>query len=175
MRFRRPRLHEAAYLGPIRCFLTLCTARGNPVFIDPDTVNLAVSHFLQVAAECDLELLAYCFMPDHGHLLVTSAYETADVQRFVHQSKQRSAYEYRRSCGGRLWHPSYFDRILRSDEDTWSVVRYILENPARAGLVDIPRQYPFSGSGVYSLDALLEAAFAPGVEVWSKRKELSRP
>jgi len=38
------------------------------------------------------------------------------------------------------------DHVLRRDEDLESVRRYIRENPVRAGLVDVPEDYPFSGS-----------------------------
>jgi hypothetical protein len=37
-------------------------------------------------------------------------------------------------------------------------VRYILENPVRAGLVDDPRAYPLMGSTKYDIDSLLETA-----------------
>ena len=51
-----------------------------------------------------------------------------------------------------------YDRVLRADEDTVSVVRYILENPLRAGLVTRPEDYPYSGSSTYSIEALVDAA-----------------
>jgi hypothetical protein len=33
----------------------------------------------------------------------------------------------------------------------------MVENPLRAGIVQNVKDYPFSGSGVYSLDQILEA------------------
>jgi hypothetical protein len=68
--------------------------------------------------------------------------------------KQRTGFEFARSHGGRLWQTGYHDRILRTDEETMTVVRYILENPARAGLVAYFADYPFSGSDRYRLEDL---------------------
>jgi hypothetical protein len=51
-----------------------------------------------------------------------------------------------------------YDRILRHDEATLSVARYILENPVRAGLVNSPDEYPFSGSIKFPVEQVMEAA-----------------
>jgi hypothetical protein len=40
------------------------------------------------------------------------------------------------------------------------VARYIVNNPLRANLVQDVRQYPFLGSDVYGLEAVIEAVGA---------------
>ncbi len=45
-----------------------------------------------------------------------------------------------------LWQGGYYERVLRKDEETQSVIDYILDNPVRAGLVKRPLDYPFSWS-----------------------------
>jgi putative transposase len=85
-------------------------------------------------------------MPDHVHLLVEGRAVDSDVERFVHQAKQRSAYQFSRRFRQKLWQPSWYDRVLRDDDETpWFVV-YVVENPVRAGLVESFEQYPFYGS-----------------------------
>ena len=103
-------------------------------------------------------IIAYCFMPDHVHLLVEARGETADAIAFVHQAKQRSGYAVARAYGLKLWQPSFYDRILRREEATLSVARYILENPVRAGLVKSPGEYLFSGSTEFPIQQVMEAA-----------------
>jgi putative transposase len=105
-----------------------------------------------------MAIVAYCFMPDHLHLLVEAVNEGADAASFVHDTKQRSAYLVRKKYGKRLWQPSYYDRILRDDEATLSVARYVLENPVRAGLAKSPLDYPFCGSIKFSTKQIMEAA-----------------
>lgn len=104
-----------------------------------------------------MEIVAYCFMPDHVHLLVEGLMDNADALSFVHQTKQRSGFAFGREHAGRLWQPSFYDRILRNDDATLSVARYIFENPVRAGLVAEPADYEFSGSSRYELEQILEA------------------
>jgi len=47
---------------------------------------------------------------------------------------------------------------MREGDDTRLVVRYILHNPVRAGLVMDARRYPWSGSSQYTFEELLEHA-----------------
>lgn len=101
-----------------------------------------------------MELIAYCFMPDHVHLLVSGRSEDADLGRFVGRWKQLTGYHYRRKTGERLWQESYHDHVLRDDEETWRAMRYILENPVRRGLAMNFEDYPHSGSDAYTFDEL---------------------
>jgi putative transposase len=81
---------------------------------------------IEAAAQIEhFEVLAYCFMPDHVHLLTQGASDRSDLQRFVKRWKQRTAFNYRRAHGHPLWQTGYFDHVLRRDEDT---IRRILSS-----------------------------------------------
>ncbi len=94
-------------------------------------------------------------MPDHVHLLVQGRDAASDLRAFVHLAKQRTAFVYARTSRRKLWQPSYWDRVLRDEESTWSVIRYMCDNPARAQLVRTAREYEFLGSQVMTRDELL--------------------
>lgn len=49
-----------------------------------------------------------------------------------------------------LWQRSFYDHALRREETLSDVARYIWHNPVRAGLVMRARDYPWSGSLVWS-------------------------
>ncbi len=96
-------------------------------------------------------------MPDHVHLLLIAQSEDADLTRFVKHAKQVTGFAYRQAKGQSLWQPGYHERILRDDEATLSVARYILENPVRAGLATTLGEWPHAGSDVYTWPELLTA------------------
>ena len=96
-------------------------------------------------------------MPDHAHLLVETRSEGADILQFVHRAKQRSGFEFAKEYRTRLWQPSFNDRVLRDDEASLSVARYIIENPVRAGLVHSAHEYPFLGSTMYTIGQILDS------------------
>jgi putative transposase len=153
---RRPRLTTFDYRGVHRYFLTLCTAKRHLWFANADIAEAVLSEIRNSATKHQFAILAYCFMPDHLHLLVEGLTEDADLTRFVKNSKQRSGYAHKQRFDQALWQPSWFDRVLREEEQTHDVIRYILLNPVRAGLVVNIADYPLSGSDVYPLGAILE-------------------
>jgi hypothetical protein len=76
------------------------------------------------------------------HVLITGVSADADLQRFVRLAKQHTGYHFVRKTGRKLWHDSYFDRTLREDETPAGAIKYLIENPVRAGLVELPEKYP---------------------------------
>ena len=101
-----------------------------------------------------MEVLAYCVMPDHVHILLEGASETADLRDAVARWKQRTGYDWRIRYGTRLWQPGYHDRVLREGDDTRAVVRYVLQDPVRAGLVRTVGEYAWLGSSRYAIAEL---------------------
>jgi putative transposase len=144
------------YTGLYRYFLTFCTDRRRPAFRDAGAVDLVFMQILRAATEEAFAIIAYCFMPDHLHLLIEARSEASDGRRFITRAKQFSGFYYSARFRERLWQRYGYERVLRSTEDTRAVARYILENPLRAGLVSEPAQYPFLGSCEYRLQDLLE-------------------
>ena len=114
--------------------------------------------FLRRGEQDRFALLAYCFMPDHLHLLVEGTADDCNLPAFVNAAKQRSGRAHANIFGTRLWQDGYYDRVLRPTDDSRAIARYILENPVRAGLVRTPLAYPYLGSAVWSVRDLLDSS-----------------
>ena len=99
-------------------------------------------------------------MPDHLHVLAQGTSDDSDCRRFIARGKQYSGFYFRRQFGTRLWQHYGFERVLRDNEPTFVVARYILENPVRAGLAASVEEYPFVGSSEYTLSELIASAYA---------------
>ena len=158
MRTNRPhRLSAFDYLG-CHCYsLTFCTNHRACLFLDSEVVQLVLSQFLRAAAEEEFSVLAYCFMPDHVHFLVQGNSESSDGRRVIKLGKRYAGYAYSKKYSRKLWQPWGFERVLRDDEASFKVARYIIENPVRAGLARTVSEYPFVGSQVYQLKDLVES------------------
>jgi putative transposase len=147
---RPRRLDGVSYIGLQRYFVTTCTAFRRPIFEDPAIAADMVSKILRTAGAFRFAVFAYCVMPDHIHLLLVAENDDADLTRFVKHAKQVTGFAYRQKTGDPLWQPGYHERVLRDDEGTLIVARYILENPLRARLASALGEWPHSGSGVYT-------------------------
>ena len=153
-----PRLHNFSYAGLHRYSLTICTYRRQRVFVNREAVDLVLWQLLQSASRSGFAVTAYCFMPDHLHLLVEGTADHATLNEFVRVFKQCSAYHWKSAFGSRLWQRSYFEHVLREGESPVKAARYILANPLRAGLVHRVEDYPFVGSATMSIRDLLDSA-----------------
>ena len=49
------------------------------------------------------------------------------------------------------WQKDYYDHVLRKEDNLDIHIKYILNNPVRAGLVEYWKQYPYKGSTIYEL------------------------
>ena len=94
-------------------------------------------------------------MPDHVHLLVEAKSDDAEMRSFADLAKQKSGYACSQRLRTPLWHPGYWDRVLRDEDGSWDVIRYICENPVRKGLVKRCEDYPFLGSAVMTRAELI--------------------
>jgi putative transposase len=157
---RPPRFPDFPYAGFNRYFLTVCVDQRVPVFLDLALGDFVAMQFLRFGTAFGFEVIAYVVMPDHIHLLAAGQLDDSLLKPYMHRFKQETGYEWkhRRHHRTRLWQEGYYDRILRDNDPTEGVVRYILENPVRAGLVDDARAYPLIGAMKYNVDELLESA-----------------
>ena len=110
-----------------------------------------VSILCEKSALFEFKIWVYCFMPDHLHLLIEGEADHSDMKRFISSYKQHTSFYHKKKTGMKLWQTNFYEHILRKEEDTMAVVRYILENPVRKGLVDNFNNYPFSGSFVFDI------------------------
>jgi putative transposase len=127
--------------------MTFCTHGRARLFLSHERVASTLAQFQRTSDQEHFALVAYCFMPDHVHLVLEGESEDADLRRAVSLMKQRAAYVFRTTFAvPMMWQEGYYEHVLRSDEATNVVVRYVLDNPIRAGLVRRHEDYPFMGA-----------------------------
>ena len=145
----RPRVASFDYRGPYAYHIILLTQARAPYFADLSFGRRCIERLRQTADRGGFRLLAFCFMPDHLHALVEGQHDNADLIRFVQRFKQVTAFHFKRESRLRLWQQSFYDRVLRVEEDLAEVAAYILSDPVRSGLAEGASQYSFVG-GEYS-------------------------
>ena len=168
---RRPRLKDFSYRGKYRYFLTFCTQDRRLIFSEASVTELTWVQLLRTADSEGFEFRAHVIMPDHAHLLVKGQTSDADLRRFESLAKQHTAWDYWCRTKKRLWQPSFYDHVLREDESELPFVRYILENPVRAGLVARCEDYPFVGAGAVGVAEMIRLLDSAGVKVWTPEAE----
>ena len=122
-------------------------ARGNdrrPIYSDDHDRTFFVDLLWHVAERFDWEVLAYCLMPNHYHLIVRTLQPT--LARGMRDLNGRYA-QYLNSRYGRVGHVfqgRYFSRLIDEDRYLLAAIRYVLLNPIRSNLCTKPEQWRWS-------------------------------
>lgn len=152
---RPPRLHRFEYSGRHSYFVTFCADRRAEILRDHSVATMVLERIRRSSSRYGFAIYAYCLMPDHVHLLVHRTSPAADLRRFVKTAKQSSGQTYAARAKRRLWQESYYDHVVRPEEDLSAIARYIIENPVRAGLVESSLDYPFVGSDMWPVEGIV--------------------
>jgi putative transposase len=151
MRYRRVTVAGASY------FFTVVTYRRQPLFAEPQAVELLRAAIQRVQERRPFVLEAQVILPDHLHALWTlpeDDFDFATRWRLIKEAFTRAyapghrlpSRDAGRAARGErtVWQRRYWDHLVRSDRDFSAHVEYIHFNPVRHGLVSAPRDWPHS-------------------------------
>lgn len=88
------------------------------------------------------DLYAYCIMPNHLHLifkhLIQEEQHENPITDIMRNFKRYTARECNKRLNrtGAFWQSESYDRVIRDQDELENVLRYTLNNPVKAGLVD---------------------------------------
>lgn len=87
------------------------------------------------------ELIAYCIMPNHIHIVFRPLEESNDkyysLSKIMHSLKRHTAHEANLILGrsGTFWQHENYDHFARDNAELERIVKYVLHNPVKANLV----------------------------------------
>jgi putative transposase len=128
------------------------TQRGNrreKVFFTDDDRHAYLGWLKDYAEKCEMEILAYCLMTNHIHLVAVPTVEDS-LQQTLKPLHMRYAQRINRSrhWKGHLWQGRFFSSAL--DEDyLWAAMRYVERNPVRARMVRKAENYRWSSAAAH--------------------------
>lgn len=140
------RLPEAAYYGTVAVSFTACVKHRMNLFTTSTVVDAFVEILRMESADHKSEVAIYCFMPDHLHLILKGTEKASRPKKAMDSFKYLTGQWLAENSPEFEWQKDYHDHIIRSGEDGDGHVVYIACNPVRAGLVESPLDYPFTGS-----------------------------
>jgi len=122
-------------------------------FIKLDNVqngfNQALNN-LSSTREAIIDILAYCIMPTHIHLILVQKKDNGISKFMSDLQNSYSRYfntKYRRK--GPLWEGKFQNVLVDKDEQLLHLTRYIHLNPSSAGLIDEPELWKASSYNEY--------------------------
>ena len=105
-----------------------CSLKKNEV---GETVADALRHF-----DGDrYHLFAWCVMPNHVHAVFRTR-QTYQLEDILHSWKSFTAHKINKilTREGEFWQREYYDHLVRNQEEFERIIKYVLDNPLKAGL-----------------------------------------
>jgi REP element-mobilizing transposase RayT len=118
--------------------------RSKAVFRDDSDRNDYLSRLAHYAEKFGFRLLAYCLMDNHVHLAIETG--KAPLSRIMAglQSSYTQQFNRRHGRVGHLFQGRYKAFLIEKDRYALALLRYIHENPVKAGVVAKPQDYAWS-------------------------------
>lgn len=114
----------------------LDSANYGPVWLKQNEIANVVAESLHYHDGRSFKLVCYCIMSNHVHFI---AYKfTKPVYAIMNTLKTYTAKECNKLLDrkGRFWQREYYDRIIRDRNDFDQKIKYVLNNPVAAHLVN---------------------------------------
>lgn len=93
------------------------------------------------------KLLNWCIMSNHVHVLIEK-FEGVTLSGVLHSWRSFTSHKANEILGrtGDFWMKDYFDRFIRDESHLNATIRYIENNPVKAGLANEPEDWPWSSA-----------------------------
>lgn len=119
------------------------------IFEDEEDNEKFLSILLECKAISEYKVFAYCLMSNHAHLLIKEEFEGLGTifkrigGRYVYWYNSK----YKRN--GHLFQDRFKSEIVEKEDYLMTVIRYIHQNPIKAGLVKEAKDYAYSSYREY--------------------------
>lgn len=122
------------------------------IFQENSKKRMILKIMLEKMQETELEIFAYCIMPTHAHILIRGKME--EISRFLSRTEITFAMRYNqgKERNGHLFQNRFFSQAIENEVYFWNCIKYIHDNPVKAGLASDPRKYAFSSYTEYLME-----------------------
>jgi putative transposase len=123
------------------------TCRGNnkqDIFFREEDAELFLEIVAQTVQKYGIVIHAYCLMINHYHFLIeTPQGNISEPMRYINQ-RYSQLFNKRYQRVGHVFQARYKSKLIEKDAHLLEVIRYIVNNPVRAGLVKATSDYTWS-------------------------------
>ncbi len=121
------------------------------IFNNKITMNKYIELLKSEKEKFNIEILAYCVMDNHTHLLIYTE-KIKEMSLFMHTVNQKFAQFYNYVNQGRVgyvFRDRYKSEPIYNEQSLIRCIRYIHNNPVKANIVKSPKEYKYSSYNEY--------------------------
>ena len=134
--------------GQLRTFFTTTrTAGGRSLFQTDRIAQLFIDVLRSYTLARKFKVHDFVVMRNHDHLLLTVD-GTMSIEKAMQLIKGNFSYRAKKELGfiGEVWQRGFSDVRVTDEASFTTHQEYIYNNPVRAGLANVPEEYPYSSA-----------------------------
>jgi len=141
---------ELVYVEQKRLFAAtdefLDTNPNGPYWLREEAVASIVAEGMKFYDPKYYDLMGYCIMPNHVHMMMKLMPRAPVLFKIMQNLKKYTAVHANKVLGkvGAFWEEESYDHVVRSEEEFYRILNYILRNPVKAGFVKAWQHWPFT-------------------------------
>lgn len=131
------------------------------IFLDDSDYEKFIQYIKKAKEKTQVSVYAYCLMTNHVHMLLKT--ETEEIGDIIRRINVGYAQYHNIKTGrtGHLFHNRFKSEPVNTDDYFLTVLRYIHQNPVKAGMVKRIEDYRWSSYNAYiKNDILIDTAYA---------------
>jgi putative transposase len=128
-------------------FFTLVTDKRIKYFQSDKPKRMVLSSIMKIITKVNFELLAYCILPDHIHLLCQLPEDECNFSNQIREIKRLVTLGLKKELGQgpiKVWQKRFWEHTIRDENDLERHLDYIHYNPVKHGYVEDALEYKWS-------------------------------
>lgn len=115
------------------------------IFDNSQDIEYYINKMNALAKEQEVELLSYCIMNNHSHILI-KANKIENLSKYMQRLNTAYGRYYNKKYNkvGFVFRDRYKSEGIFSERQLYNCIRYIANNPVKAGIVKRPEEYKYS-------------------------------
>jgi len=155
-------------------FVTTTVVKFTPIFTYEPFCDILIENIKHYQKRYKYDILGYVIMPTHLHWIVKTEPKEGTISDIMRDIKKFTAWQIfdrieRENKGElenifkeeakiindqvrKLWMQRFDDEVIRNEKMFWTKLKYIHNNPVKAGIVERPEEYKYSSTRNYMLN-----------------------
>ena len=135
------------------------------IFIKESDYQKFIEYIKKAKKKIEFTMYAYCLMSNHIHILLKTEEDVGDIIRRITVGYAQY-HNIQNSRTGHLFQNRFKSEVVLKDDYFLTVIRYIHQNPVKAGIVEQIKEYKWSSYNEYinisHNNILIDPSFALG-------------
>ena len=117
----------------------------NYIFEYAEDLKYYIKIMYELQKEYSLKIIAYCIMNNHAHILI-QVYKIKELSKYMQRLNMKYGIYYNKKYNrvGFVFRNRYKAEGIYSEEHLYNCIKYIYDNPVKAGICKTASEYPYS-------------------------------